>query len=118
MMQQGRPQQQQQRGPMGRGPMGHGPMGAMMPGAKARNFKGTMAKLIQYLGKYRLSILIVFVFAIASTVANIIGPKILGQATTALFEGSVAQANGTGSIDFNYIARIILFTLSLYIVSA
>jgi len=119
MMQQGRPQQQQRGGPVGRGgPMGHGPMGAMMPGAKARNFKGTMAKLIQYLGKYRLSILIVFVFAIASTVANIIGPKILGQATTALFEGSVAQANGTGSIDFNYIARIILFTLSLYIVSA
>jgi ATP-binding cassette, subfamily B, multidrug efflux pump len=119
MMQQGRPQQQQRGGPVGRGgPMGHGPMGAMMPGAKARNFKGTMAKLIQYLGKYRLSILIVFVFAIASTIANIIGPKILGQATTALFEGSVAQANGTGSIDFNYIARIILITLSLYIVSA
>jgi ATP-binding cassette subfamily B multidrug efflux pump len=117
MMQQGRPQQQ--RGPVGRGgPMGHGPMGAMMPGAKARNFKGTMAKLIQYLGKYRLSILIVFVFAIASTIANIIGPKILGQATTALFEGSVAQANGTGSIDFNYIGRIILITLSLYIISA
>jgi ATP-binding cassette, subfamily B, multidrug efflux pump len=98
--------------------MGGGPMAAMMPGAKARNFKGTMAKLIQYLGKYRLSILIVFVFAIGSTAASIIGPKILGQATTALFEGSVAMMNGTGSIDFNYIGRIILITFGLYLVSA
>ncbi len=122
MMQQGKPQQQQRGGPAGpgghRGPMGGGPMAAMLPGAKARNFKGTMAKLIQYLGKYRLSILVVFVFAIGSTAASIIGPKILGQATTALFEGSVAQMNGTGSIDFNYIGRIILITLGLYIVSA
>jgi ATP-binding cassette, subfamily B, multidrug efflux pump len=117
-MMQGRPQQQQRGGPMGRGPMGHGPAGAMMPGAKAQDFKGTMARLIQYLGRYRLSILVVFVFAIASTAANIIGPKILGQATTALFEGSVAQMNGTGSIDFAYIARILLFTLGLYLVSA
>ena len=118
-MMQGRPQQQPRGGPMGhRGPMGGGPMAAMLPGAKARNFKGTMAKLIQYLGKYRLSMLIVFVFAIASTAANIIGPKILGEATTALFEGSVAMLNGTGSIDFDYIGRIVLITLGLYIVSA
>src|SRR5512138_1503072 len=121
MMQQGRPQQPQRGGPAGGprgGPMGGGPMAAMLPGARAQDFKGTMAKLIQYLGEYRLSILIVFVFAIASTAANIIGPKILGQATTALFEGSVAQMNGTGSIDFNYIGRIILITLGLYITSA
>jgi ATP-binding cassette, subfamily B, multidrug efflux pump len=118
-MMQGRPQQQQRPGPAGRGgPMGHGPVAAMLPGAKAQDFKGTMAKLIQYLGKYRLSILVVFVFAIASTAASIIGPKILGQATTALFEGSVAMMNGTGTIDFNYIARILLFTLGLYITSA
>src|SRR5512138_138192 len=121
MMQQGRPQQQRggPGGPGGhRGPMGGGPVAAMLPGAKAQDFKGTMAKLIQYLGRYRLSILVVFVFAIASTAANIIGPKILGQATTALFEGSVAMMNGTGSIDFNYIGRILLITLGLYLVSA
>src|SRR6266542_1924417 len=69
MMMQQRPGQQQ-RGPMG-GPMGHGPMGAMMPGAKARDFKGTMRKLIEYLGAYRLPILIVLIFAIASTATNI-----------------------------------------------
>ena len=65
-----------------------------------------------------LGVGVVFVFAIASTAANIIGPKILGEATTALFEGSIAEMNGTGSIDFNYIGRIILITLGLYIASA
>src|SRR5512139_2141203 len=121
MMQQGRPQQQRggPGGPGGhRGPMGGGPVAAMLPGAKAQDFKGTMAKLIQYLGKYRVSILVVFVFAIASTAANIVGPKILGEATTALFEGSVAQMSGTGEIDFDYIGRIVLLTVGLYLVSA
>jgi len=90
-------------------------MGA--PTAKAQDFKGTMKKLIAYLGKYRSTIMIVFVFAIASTAANIAGPKILGGATTKLFEGVMAQISGTGSIDFDAIGRIILITLSLYIVS-
>jgi len=104
------------RGPR-RGPMG-GPMGAMMPGDKARDFKATMGKLIAYLGEYRLLILVVFLFAIASTAANIVGPKILGNATTKLFEGVMAQLGGNGSIDFDYIGKIILMTLGLYLISA
>lgn len=115
MMMQQRPGQPRRGGPMGGGPMG-GMMGA--PGAKARNFRGTMSKLIAYLGKYKLAITIVFIFAIASTAANIAGPKILGQATTKLFEGVMAQLSGTGSIDFNAIGQIIVLTLSLYLVSA
>ncbi len=100
-------------GPMGRG----GPM-MMMKGEKPRDFKGTSRKLIKYLGAYKLSILIVWLFAIASTVAAIFGPKILGQATTALFEGVMAQQAGTGGIDFGYIGRILIFTLILYVASA
>lgn len=102
----------------GRGPMGHrGPM-AMMKGDKARDFKGTMAKLVEYLGKYRVTVLIVLVFAVASTAANIAGPKILGRATTRLFEGVLAQLSGTGEIDFQYIGEILLLTLGLYLASA
>ena len=78
-----------------RGPGGH--MG-MMKGDKARDFKGTMAKLIDYLGAYKIGILIVMVFAIASTIFNIIGPKILGRATTKLFEGVMAMIAGTGTV--------------------
>lgn len=97
-----------------------GRMGGMMGGpvVKARDFKGTMGKLIAYLGKYKFAIVIVFIFAIASTAANIAGPKILGNATTKLFEGVMAQLSGSGSIDFDYIGRIILLTLGLYLVSA
>ncbi|GMV35131.1 ABC transporter ATP-binding protein [Chloroflexi bacterium CFX5] len=102
--------------PVARGPMGHGMVGA--PVVKARNFKGTMRKLIEYLGAYRGLIIIVFIFAVASTAANIAGPKILGNATTKLFEGVMAELNGTGSIDFAYIGRIALITLGLYLASA
>ena len=113
-MMQGRSSGQPRRGPMGGGPMGQ----MVMPGAKAQDFTGTMKKLIAYLGKYRAAIIIVFIFAIASTAANIAGPKILGEATTKLFAGVMAQINGTGSIDFNAIGRIVLITLGLYLVSA
>ena len=99
----------QQQGPRMGGPMGGPMMGA--PTAKARDFKGTMRKLIEYLGAYKLSIVIVFIFAVASTASNIAGPKILGNATTKLFEGVVAQINGTGEIDFDYIGRIVAITL-------
>jgi len=111
MMMQGRPG--------GGGPGRGGPMGAMMGGpvAKAQDFKGTMKKLIAYLGSYRTAIMIVFIFAIASTASSIVGPKILGQATTKLFEGAVAQLSGTGSIDFDAIGRIVLITLGLYLLS-
>ncbi|MBN2083882.1 MAG: ABC transporter ATP-binding protein [Anaerolineales bacterium] len=100
----------------GHGPMGGGPM-AMMKGEKPRDFKGTFAKLIRYLGEYRLPILIVMLFAVASTIFSIVGPKILGKATTKLFEGVLAQISGTGSVDFEYIGNIILLTLGLYLVS-
>ncbi len=109
-------------GPMqpgrGRGPMGRGGPMAMMKGDKARDFKGTMSKLIAYLGQYKVAVIIVFIFAIASTAANIVGPKLLGNATTKLFEGVMAQLSGTGSIDFNYIGQIVLLTIGLYLVSA
>jgi ATP-binding cassette subfamily B multidrug efflux pump len=102
----------------GRGPMGrHGPM-AMMKGDKARDFRGTMLKLVAYLGRYRWLILIVIVFAVASTAANVAGPKILGQATTELFNGVLAELRGTGTIDFQAIGRILVLTLSLYLFSA
>ncbi|MCX5970875.1 MAG: ABC transporter ATP-binding protein, partial [Coprothermobacterota bacterium] len=105
---------------MGGGPMGRGgPMGMMMKGEKPRDFKGTMAKLLQYLSSYKVAILIVLIFAVASTIFAIIGPKILGMATTKLFEGVVSQISGTGTgIDFAYIGNIILIMLGLYLVSS
>jgi len=99
------------------GPMGHGSMG--MSGEKASDFKGTMAKLIRYLGGYKVTVLIVLMFAIGSTVFAIIGPKILGQATTTLFEGVMGQITGTGEgIDFDAIRRILLIALGLYTISS
>ncbi len=99
-------------------PMRGGGPRAMMKGEKPRDFKGTMAKLIKYLGAYKVSILVVMVFAVASTIFSIAGPKILGKATTQLFEGVLAQIAGTGSIDFGSIASIILTVLGLYLLSA
>lgn len=104
-----------------RGPgMGHGPGGGMMQGGeKAKNFKGTMKKLIDYLGEYRISIITVFIFAVASAGFSIAGPKILGNATTKLFEGIMDKITGAGSgIDFNYIGRIIILLIGLYLISA
>ena len=94
-----------------------GPM-QFTKGEKARDFRGTMKKLIAYLGRHRVAVIVVFVFAIASTAANIVGPKILGQATTKLFEGVMAQLAGTGSIDFDSIGQIVLTVLGLYLLSA
>ena len=90
----------------------------MMAGEKARDFKGSMAKLIRYMSKYKIRFVIMFVFAIAGTVFNIVGPKILGKATTELFNGLVAKIGGTGGIDFTKIAQILLFALGLYVCSA
>jgi ATP-binding cassette, subfamily B, multidrug efflux pump len=107
------------RPPMGgRGPMGGGPMAMMRRGEKPRDFKGTLIKLVRYLGRYRLLILFIWLLAIASTVAMIVGPKILGNATTKLFAGVMAQIAGTGSVDFGYIGHIIVETLLLYLFSA
>ncbi|MBV4430890.1 ABC transporter ATP-binding protein/permease [Clostridium tyrobutyricum] len=87
-------------------------------GKKARNFKPTMKKLISYLSDYKLSLVIVLIFAVVSTIFSIVGPKILGHATTKLFKGVMAKISGTGNIDFNYIGKIILLLVVLYVISA
>jgi ATP-binding cassette subfamily B multidrug efflux pump len=102
----------------GGGSRGGGPMAALRKGDKARNFRQTMVKLGRYLAVYKVKIVVVAIFAIASTIFNIVGPKVLGNATTALFEGAVAEIAGTGSIDFGYIGRILLTMLILYIFAA
>ena len=101
-----------------RGPMG-GAHGMMRGGEKARDFKGTMKRLLKVMSPYKTTIIIVFIFAIGSTVFSIVGPKLLGNATTKLFEGIVAQFSGTGSgVDFTYIGQILLLILGLYLLSA
>ena len=100
-----------------RGPMG-GPGRGAIPGEKAKDFKGSMKKIIQYMERYKVRFLIMFIFAIAGTIFNIVGPKILGKATTELFNGLVAKVSGTGGIDFGKIAQILLFALDLYLCSA
>jgi ATP-binding cassette subfamily B multidrug efflux pump len=103
----------------GGGMFGRGGPRAMLKGEKARDFKGTMRKLVSYVGPYRISVVVVFVFAIGSTIFSIVGPKILGKATTKLFEGVMGRISGAGSyIDFDYIGGIILATLALYAISA
>ena len=100
-------------GPMGRG----GPM-AMIPGEKARDFKGTMSRLISYLGKYRIAILFTLLMAAVATAFSIVGPKILGTATTTLYEGILARISGAGDIDSIAIRNILLRVLALYLISA
>ncbi|MDO9490774.1 MAG: ABC transporter ATP-binding protein [Acetobacterium sp.] len=101
---------------MGRGP--GGPAG-MMPGEKPKDFKGSLKKLARYLSAYKISLFFVLIFAVASTVFMIVGPKILGNATTALYEGvmNIIADNGKG-IDFNYIGQILLLLLGLYVIAA
>ena len=98
-----------------RGPMGRGPG---MVTEKARDFKGSTKKLIKYLGRYWAAIIAVMIFAAVSTVFSVAGPKVMGKATTALAEGLMNKIAGTGGIDFDYIAKVLLFTLALYVVSA
>ena len=102
--------------PVRRGPMGgHGPMGA---GEKARDFKGTIKKLLAYIGRYKLAVLAVMIFAVGSTVFSILGPKIMGNATTELANGLMGKIQGTGGIDFGVIGNILLLVLVMYGVSA
>lgn len=100
--------------------MGHGPggPGGMAPGEKAKNFRGSVKKLLQYMGRYKIGVLVVLIFAVASTVFGIAGPKILGNATTELFNGLVAKVSGGGAIDFGKIGEILLFLLAIYLFSA
>lgn len=102
------------RGPGGHGPGGHGPMMV----EKAKDFRGTMKKLLGYLGRYKIALVMVAVFAIGSTVFNIIGPKILGNATTEIFNGLVGKVSGGVGIDFDAIGKILVTLLCLYVCSA
>ena len=99
-----------------RGP--HGPGGGMMPGEKAKNFSGTIKKLFSYMGAYKYGLMAVAVFAVGSTVFNIIGPKVLSKAITELFNGLMAKLYRTGGINFDKIGEILLLLLGLYVVSA
>ena len=104
--------------PRMRGPMGGGPHGGHGPAEKAKDVKGTTKKLANRLSKHKIAIIIVMIFAIGSTIFSIVGPKILGNATTEIYTGLMNKINGTGGIDFAKIGKIILFALGLYAVSA
>jgi ATP-binding cassette subfamily B protein len=95
-----------------------GPGGRRGNGEKAKDFKGSIRKLTSYLGRYWMAIVAVMIFAVIATVFSVAGPKIMGKATTALAEGLMNKIAGTGGIDFSYIAKILLFTLGLYLISA
>ena len=104
--------------PPRRGPMGGHGHGRMMPGEKPKDFKGTLKKMLAFMGRFKALLVVVFAFAIGSTVFNIVGPKVLSEATTELFNGIVAKIGGTGGIDYDRVAQILAFTLGLYALSA
>lgn len=95
-----------------------GPMRDMILGEKARDVKGTIGKLVRFIGRFKGMLVLALLFAVGSTVFSIVGPKVLSTATTELFEGVMGKIAGTGGIDFDAIARILLFTLGLYVLSA
>lgn len=105
------PKPTRQRGPMGR-------MGGMRRGEKAKDFKGTMRQLLGYIGQHKIAVFAAVAFAVCSVIFNIVGPKVLGQVTTKLFEGLVAKVNGTGDVDFDWIAKTLVFLLCLYLASS
>lgn len=105
------PKPTRQRGPMGR-------MGGMRRGEKAKDFKGTMRQLLGYIGQHKIAVFTAVAFAVCSVIFNIVGPKVLGQVTTKLFEGLVAKVNGTGDVDFAWIAKTLGFLLCLYLASS
>ena len=105
------PKPTRQRGPMGR-------MGGMRRGEKAKDFKGTMRQLLGYIGQHKIAVFAAVAFAVCSVIFNIVGPKVLGQVTTKLFEGLVAKVNGTGDVDFVWIAKTLGFLLCLYLASS
>lgn len=105
------PKPTRQRGPMGR-------MGGMRRGEKAKDFKGTMRQLLGYIGQHKIAVFAAVAFAVCSVIFNIVGPKMLGQVTTKLFEGLVAKVNGTGDVDFDWIAKTLGFLLCLYLASS
>lgn len=100
--------------PRRKGPHGPGPGG---PVEKAKDFKGTLKKLLLYISNYHAALIVVAIFTIGSTVFNIIGPKVLGKATTEIFNGLVSKIQGGSGIDFDKIGRIVLIMVGLYLVS-
>lgn len=105
------PKPTRRRGPMGR-------MGGMGRGEKAKDFKGTMRQLLGYIGQHKIAVFAAVAFAVCSVIFNIVGPKVLGQVTTKLFEGLVAKVNGTGDVDFAWIAKTLGLLLCLYLASS
>lgn len=95
-----------------------GRMGGMRRGEKAQDFKGTMRQLLGYIGQHKIAVFAAVAFAVCSVIFNIVGPKVLGQVTTKLFEGLVAKVNGTGDVDFAWIAKTLGFLLCLYLASS
>lgn len=102
----------------GHAPVRRGPGRGMAPVEKAKDFKGSILKLLKYIGKYKIGLVFVVIFAVASTIFNIVGPKILGNATTELFEGIISKFSGGSGINFEAIANILLWLLALYIASS
>ncbi len=98
--------------------MAHGPGGRMGTGEKAKDFKGTMKKLLNYIGKYKIGILFVLIFAVGGTVFNILGPRVLGNATDEIFNGIMSKISGGAGINFSNVTSILLTLLCMYIVSA
>nr|WP_291233950.1 ABC transporter ATP-binding protein [Frisingicoccus sp.] len=96
---------------------GHGPMGHGMPGEKAKDFKGSVGKLLNYMGSYKFALIFVVIFAICGTTFNIIGPKVLSKATTEIFNGLVSKLSGGAGIDFGKIGKILITLLMLYAIS-
>ena len=97
---------------------GMGPGRGMVPGEKAKNLKGALGKILRYMGKYKIAVVFVMIIAACSTVFSVLGPKVLGKATTGLAEGLMAKVAGTGGIDFSYIGKVLLFVLGLYLLSS
>ena len=95
-----------------------GPGRGMAPGEKAKDLKGAIGKMLRYIGKYKIAVVFVMIIAACSTVFSVVGPKVLGKATTALASGLMAKVAGTGGIDFTYIGKILLFVLGLYLLSS
>lgn len=99
---------------------GRGPMGRRrgMSGEKAKDFKGAMLRLLKYMERYKFRLILMVIFAIGGTVFNIIGPKILGKATTELYSGLISKINGGSGIDFDKIIKILVGVMCLYVVSS
>ena len=95
-----------------------GPGRGMAPGEKAKDLKGALGKILRYMGKYKIAVVFVMIIAACSTVFSVLGPKVLGKATTGLAEGLMAKVAGTGGIDFSYIGKVLLFVLGLYLLSS